>query len=220
MSEMLTLSAREKAILDSYCDTLEGLAAYLGTGYEIVLHSLQSYEHSVIRIINGFHTGRTEGAPITDLAVAMLRELREQPGKPHAITYFTQNRKGDPLKSTTIPILGDKGRIIGLICINLYLNTPLSDMLALLQPDGESTALLRKETFAENAEEMLTLALAEIVPAVRKNSSIPASLRNKEIVRRLNGRGVFGMKGSVEAVASALNLSPNTIYLHLRHLQG
>ena len=220
MSEMLTLSAREKAILDSYCDTLEGLAAYLGTGYEIVLHSLQSYEHSVIRIINGFHTGRTEGAPITDLAVAMLRELREQPGKPHAITYFTQNRKGDPLKSTTIPILGDKGRIIGLICINLYLNTPLSDMLALLQPDGESTALLRKETFAENAEEMLTLALAEIVPAVRKNSSIPASLRNKEIVRRLNGRGVFGMKGSVEAVAAALNLSPNTIYLHLRHLQG
>jgi hypothetical protein len=75
---MLTLSAREKAILDSYCDTLEGLAAYLGTGYEIVLHSLQSYEHSVIRIINGFHTGRTEGAPITDLAVAKLRELREQ----------------------------------------------------------------------------------------------------------------------------------------------
>lgn len=219
MSDLLTLSSRERAILNSYCDTLEGLAAYLGSGYEIVLHCLESYDHSVVKIINGFHTGRSEGAPITDLALSMLRELKEQPGTPHAIVYFTQNRKGDPLKSTTIPILGDKSRIIGLICINFYLNTPLSDMLSILQPD-QSVSLphLRQETFAENADDMIATALKQIMPLVKGDASIPASLRNKEIVRRLYARGVFGLKGSVEAVAEALRLSPNTVYLHLRNL--
>jgi predicted transcriptional regulator YheO len=31
---------------------------------------------------------------------------------------------------------------------------------------------------------------------------------------------VFDIKGSVETVAEALKLSPNTVYLHLRNLHG
>ena len=53
-------------ILDSYKSVLDGLAAYLGDGYEIVLHSLHDLDHSVIKIINGHYTGRREGFPITD----------------------------------------------------------------------------------------------------------------------------------------------------------
>lgn len=41
----------------------------------MVLHSLEDTEHSVIKIINGHHTGRTEGMPITDLALQMLEEI-------------------------------------------------------------------------------------------------------------------------------------------------
>ena len=48
-------------ILDSYKSVLDGLAAYLGDGYEIVLHSLHDLDHSVIKIINGHYTGRREG---------------------------------------------------------------------------------------------------------------------------------------------------------------
>lgn len=69
----LKLTSLDKKILHSYCQTLDGLSNYLGNGYEIVLHSLEDYEHSAIKVINGYHTGRTEGAPITDLALKMLR---------------------------------------------------------------------------------------------------------------------------------------------------
>ena len=221
MSETLVLSDRERAILYSYRDTLEGLAEYLGSGYEIVLHCLESYEHSVIKIINGFHTGRTEGAPITNLALAMLSELKQQPGTPHAIVYFTQNRKGEPLKSTTIPILGDSERIIGLICINFYMNTPLSELIQAMRPqEFASTSSLKSESFAESAEEMLALTLNEVIPEVKGDQALKRSVHNKEIVRRLWERGVFDIKGSVETVAEALKLSPNTVYLHLRNLHG
>jgi predicted transcriptional regulator YheO len=221
MSETLVLSNRERAILYSYRDTLEGLAEYLGSGYEIVLHCLESYEHSVIKIINGFHTGRTEGAPITNLALAMLSELKQQPGTPHAIVYFAQNRKGEPLKSTTIPILGDSERIIGLICINFYMNTPLSELIQAMRPqEFASTSSLKSESFAESAEEMLALTLNEVIPEVKGDQALKRSVHNKEIVRRLWERGVFDIKGSVETVAEALKLSPNTVYLHLRNLHG
>lgn len=219
MGETLVLSERERAILYSYRDTLEGLAEYLGGGYEIVLHCLESYEHSVIKIINGFHTGRTEGAPITNLALAMLSELKQQPGTPHAIVYFAQNRKGEPLKSTTIPILGDGDRIIGLICINFYMNTPLSELIRTMRPQEFMSPVSQNgEAFAESAEEMLALTLGEVIPEVRQDAALPRSVHNKEIVRRLWEKGVFDIKGSVDTVAEALKLSPNTVYLHLRNL--
>lgn len=104
-------------ILSSCVTLVEGLADYLGGGYEIVLHSLEDVEHSVVKIINGHHTGRTTGAPITDLALSMLSRI-ENENRPGYISYFSRNKKGEPLKAATIAIRGVGGRIIGLLCIN------------------------------------------------------------------------------------------------------
>lgn len=76
--ERIVLTETDRMILESYKNLLEGLSAYLGNAYEFVLHSLENYDRSVIKIINGFHTGRTEGAPITDLALSMLEEIQKQ----------------------------------------------------------------------------------------------------------------------------------------------
>lgn len=100
----LKLTSLDKKILHSYSQTLDGLSNYLGNGYEIVLHSLEDYEHSAIKVINGYHTGRTEGAPITDLALKMLEQIRRNEENDHGVIYFSTNVKGEPLKSTTIPV--------------------------------------------------------------------------------------------------------------------
>lgn len=83
-------------ILDSYKSVLDGLAAYLGDGYEIVLHSLHDLDHSVIKIINGHYTGRREGFPITDLALSMLAKSRNGPTQTASLT-LTETRKANPL---------------------------------------------------------------------------------------------------------------------------
>ena len=96
----VVLTAIDHVILESYKNMLDGFSAYLGRGYEIVLHNLEDYAPSAIKVVNGFHTGRTEGAPITDLALQMLEKMRKQKGGPQAIIYFTQNPKGEPLKTS------------------------------------------------------------------------------------------------------------------------
>ena len=59
----IVLTMVDRQILQSYCDMLDGLSQYLGDGYEIVLHSLEDCNHSAIKVINGFHTGRGRPSP-------------------------------------------------------------------------------------------------------------------------------------------------------------
>ena len=46
------------AIIESYKTTVEGLAAYYGPAFEIVLHDLIDLDHSIVKIVNGHHLGR------------------------------------------------------------------------------------------------------------------------------------------------------------------
>ena len=100
---MVKLTDVDRAILESYKGLCDGLADYLGEGYEFVLHSLEDFDKSVIKIINGGYTGRKEGSPITDLALRMLEKTKEEEHKGH-ISYNSKNKKGEPLHSCTITI--------------------------------------------------------------------------------------------------------------------
>lgn len=44
----LKLTVTDRQILNSYALMLNGLGAYLGDGYELVLHSLESLDHTKI----------------------------------------------------------------------------------------------------------------------------------------------------------------------------
>ena len=211
----IKLTKVDREILNSYITMIQGLAFYLGNGYEMVLHSLESFEHSVICIINGEHTGRKVGAPITDLALNMLDEISK--GQEDYITYFSKNRKGEPLKSTTIAIRGDKGRIVGLFCINFYMNTPIHDILQTMLPVSAPPVNTPKENFAENSDDLIETALEAVKNEIYADQSISASNKNKHIVYQLDERGIFNIKDAVVKVANLLGISKNTVYMHIRN---
>lgn len=210
----LTIVDRE--ILNSYAQIINGLADYLGSGYEIVLHSLEDYEHSVINIINGEHTGRVKGVPITDLALEMLEEISRE--KKDYISYFTTNKKGEPLKSSTIAIRGEKNRIIGLLCMNLYLNTSFLDIMKVFIPGTHNDSnQLNMENFVDNSDELIESTLKKVRESVMKNDEINISNKNKIIIYKLDDYGIFNIKDSIPKVAELLEISKNTVYMHLRN---
>ena len=176
-----------------------------------IFHSLEDLNHSVIKIINGHHTGRKEGAPITDLALDMLNRIQSE-GLPGHISYFTHNKKGEPLKSTTITIAGTQGKIIGLLCINFYLNTPVSSILADLLPTEAAERKYQSENYADNPQELVARAVTAAMEQVKSDPSIPASLKKREIISILDEQGIFQFKDSVTQVAEILTLSKNTVY--------
>ena len=76
----LTLTDTDRKILASYKAMLPNLGEYLGEGYEIILHSLENLQHSVIENVNGHYSGRGNGSPITDYALSMLARLEHDNG--------------------------------------------------------------------------------------------------------------------------------------------
>lgn len=210
------LSAEDLRILDT-CKTLaEGLAACLGSSYEITLHSLADRNRSVIKIINGFHSGRTERSPMTEAEISTLKQLEANDSGRDYQVCFGKNKLGEPMKSAAITIRGEGRRIIGLLCINLYLSTPIIHYLSELLPQDAS--VFTAEMFAENAVNAVEQKLLEARSQVLSDESILPSVRNKEIIRLLQNRHVFELKNSVELVANELGISVNTVYFHLRNL--
>ena len=211
----MQLTKQEKQVLESYRSTVKALASYLGDAYEIVLHSLENPEHSVIEIANGFHTGRSIGSPITDLAVKWLKHLESCDKTVNHYSYYSKNRNGEPLKSCTIAIRGNRDRIIGLICINLYLGTPFLDLMSDMIPQETSTFV--SENFLTSSSAVDT-ELRKAREQVLSNTSIPDQQRKKEIIRILYRHNVFNIKNAVEQVANDLGLSIKTVYFHLRNI--
>jgi hypothetical protein len=71
------------------------------------------------------------------------------------MTYFNKTAKGEPLKSCSIGITGEKGNVIGLMCINFYVNTPLSEIITRLVPNANETSTTTSfaESFVEDVDE-------------------------------------------------------------------
>ena len=218
MTEPITaveLTKTDLCILDSYTCLAKGLSEYLGTGYEIVVQSLGNPDEGVICIMNGHYTGRKIGAPITDFALEMFERIKSHDGTPYA-TYFTENKNGEPIRSTTIAIYGENHRIIGFVCINFYMNIPL---FTFIQENYTSEHInFFTETFAENSREIIEKQVVKIRDEVLADKAISSNNKNKEIISRLSSCGIFNLKDAVILVAELLGISKNTVYLHLRHI--
>lgn len=216
-----SLSKTDRAILESYKSVLDGFSEYLGPAFEFILHSLEDLDHAAIKVINGHYTGRQEGAPITDLAMSMLAAIDRSENVHKNLIYMNLSKQGSPIRSATLPIVGENERIIGLICINFYLDTPLSSVLeALTKADPVSgvEGLSPVEEYAKNSDELIAGSLEDAWNEVYSNPKISAPNRNKEIIALLDQRGVFQFKNAVVQVANHLGISKNTVYLHLRKI--
>ena len=212
----MNFTNEDRAIINSYRSIVDGMAVYLGESFEIALYSLEDMDHSVIKIANGYHTGRTVGSPVTDLTLFILEKLRTDPYNSNFYVHFSKYKLGEPLKSSALAIKNPRGEIIGLLCMNLYLGTPLIHFMTPLMPPDLSVFA------AENAGDDPNLTIQQELEKAREtvynDRSIAPSLRNKEIIRILQSKRIFEIKNSVEQIANALDISIHTIYFHLRKI--
>jgi predicted transcriptional regulator YheO len=132
-------------------------------------------------------------------------------------TYVSASKYGKPVRSTTIVILGEKKKAIGLLCINLYLDSPISSLLQNFSLAAPGQFI--KENFTSESDELIAKALEKVKSDVAADETIPASQRNKEIVVLLYYQGIFKLKNAVQVISSDLGISKNTVYMHIRTLE-
>ncbi len=150
----------------------------------------------------------------------MLEDI-ERSGEKKTLAYFNHNKDGITIKSATIPIIGEQDRIIGLLCLNFYTDITLYHFISTflpMAPHNQETPHMI-ESFAQDVDELITEAVSEILEEVMDDPEIAAINKNKEIVIRLEEKGIFNIKDAVVKVADQLEISKNTVYMHLRNLR-
>ena len=94
----------------------------------------------------------------------------------------------------------------------------LRSIMPVQQNDCCSGNARSPETFARNIDETIISTIETVQSEVWANEAISPSKRNRELVTRLQGLGIFKYKDAVLMVANHLGISRDTIYLYLREL--
>ena len=215
-------------ILAQYVQVVDFLGRALGKDYEIALHSFSDSKYSIIAIANGFNSGRQVGAPITGKALEFITD-KVYERENYQINYTGRVGSRVTMRSSTMFIKDENGRLIGMLCINY--NTArcreaVDKILEIFQMPSpfEGTVAQKSElqTHEETAEYFVgnirDLISEELLRLVGDSSAPRERLTQEEkieIVRSLNRKGVFLIKGTVSEVASQLCSSEASIYRYL-----
>lgn len=212
-------TSKDRLMLQAYFPLADSMADLIGPHCEVVIHSLESFDQSVVKIVNGHHTGRTKGSPITDRGLKMLR-LYEQTSDVAPRHYFTYNKKKDLLKSTTHIIIGEAEKPIGLFCVNINLSMPFPEIVKTMLPTYEDLHIAGGENFNTNAKEVIDQSLDWAIQEVQHDKSVNLKNRKKTIVYMLYDNGVFELKDAVATVADRLEITRHAVYKYLREFKA
>lgn len=208
------LSDEDHAILAAYFPIADGIAALLGKQCEVVLHSLEFLEQSAIYVVNGHLTERKIGSPISPYTLQSLQNMHTDSV---SAPYLFQTENGTTIRSVTVAVRNRKQLVIGLLCINVNLDMPLSQIAQLFM--SAPSVLQNPPLVVESPEALVHRHIANIVQEINADVRVANHNKNRKIITALFERGVFDMKEAIQLVADKLGISRHTVYLYIRQLK-
>ncbi|MEA4846428.1 MAG: PAS domain-containing protein [Clostridiaceae bacterium] len=203
-------------ILKGMIPLVDGIASTFGKNCEVILHDITNPQSSVIAIANGHITGRTAGSPMTEYGLATLR--KGEFDKP-IINYCKKTKEGKLLKSSSLFIKDEKGKLIGFLCINYDISeltiarNIINDMINTL--DDTDFAEDNGEVYGSTVNEILGSIVNKTLESVGKPVAFISKDEKVNIVQLLDEKGVFLIKGAIDYVAKVLCVSRYTVYNYL-----
>lgn len=208
--------------LDAMKPVAQGIAATFGKNCEVVLHDLSDPSSSLV-FKAGTVTNREIGAPVTNLVLEALQRYGD--ATEDLIGYLNRTKDGKVLKSSTIFIRDDSGKIIGCLCINFDLTEfqlakNILEDFCQLKDLTEAGFERTQEQFARDINEVVDAVVDSVIQELGK--PVPVMTREEKIraVEMLDDRGIFLVKGAVDVVAQALAVSKYTVYNYLEEARA
>lgn len=229
-----------KSKLDEYSIIVDFLSAMLGPNYEIVLHDLKDKEGKIVKIVNGNITGRDIGERLSTFALEQIKN-KVYLEKDYILNYNAVAKSGRLLRSSTF-FIKEKNKPVGLLCINFddHKFKDLEDTLRkLIHPDE---VVFKRDNPNEDENEVYEVFIDSISDAVKQildeyfsklnirldtltldhKKQLIMNISQKDrigLIKSLNQKGVFYMKGAINEVAKQLYVSIPTIYRYLNKIK-
>lgn len=205
------------AILNSYFVVADTIAGTLGECCEVVVHDLSQPESSVVYVANGAVTGRQVGQSFDHLVKQVL--LNKNFRDDRMINYRFETPEGRKIKSSSALIRDGEGEVAGMLCINFditaaqTMQTQLNQFLSTEEDEPEA-----EKDVDQNVMAVIDELILKIIGTVDvKNLSRKKSV---EIVKFMDEKGIFLVKGAMDKVAGMMGVSKVTIYSYLDEAKG
>lgn len=216
------MSSKIHPTLSAFIPFVKGISETFGSNCEVVLHDLTDLQHSIIAIENGHVTGRNIGSPMTEASLKLYVNDKVDEDN---INYTGKSADGRVLKSSTMFIKDEKGKVLGCLCINFDI-TELVGVQRIMNDLMKVSGTDVGEKLAESGDEVINIVssvLKDIVNDTIQNNGKPIIYLSKEekvgIVEILDQKGAFLIKGAIDYVAEVLCVSRYTIYNYLDEIR-
>lgn len=211
-------SAAFQPYLELFLPVIRGMCALVEHS-EFILHDLSDPEHSLVAI-EGNVTGRSAGASVTNIVIEAV--ARHGDAAPDMIGYSSVAKDGRPLKSSTVFIRNAEGHIVGCMCSNIDMTDYLvaRNLLERICTRGSTSAQQGEEIFEQDIRKVVEEIIKTKLEAAAK--PVPTMTRGEKVqlVRELESKCVFEVKGAVEYAAQCMGVSSFTIYGYLKEIRS
>lgn len=210
-------------LIEQYKKIAKFLAACLGKDYEVAIHEIKNDELKLVCLENGDISKRTINAPLSELALRFISDEKYK-NSDYEVNY--KGLSGDNvLRSSTFFIKNDKGKLIGLLCINFnigHINKSIKKINDELKElfDIVDTNNYVEETNVEYFTEDISNVISNIIEPIIRKKNLPVARLNFDekmlLIEELKKQGVFLLKGAVSEAAIQLHSSEASIYRYLK----
>ena len=213
--------------LEPYAQLVYFLSAALGDNCEIALHDLTSKDQEIVAISNNPISGREVGAKLSNLSLHYLEE-KQYLNHDYVMNYKTVGNDGKLMRAATY-FIKEEGREmpVGMLCINVnisdleYLTSTIKKILGIKEEkDIEFKMDNPVEILSSPLDEMIDMYIKECLEKMGFPSYFLAERLNVDekikVVKYLQEKGTFKVKGAIVLVAEKLAVSEPTVYRYLK----
>ena len=213
--------------LEPYAKLVYFLSAALGDNCEIALHDLTSKDQEIVAISNNPISGREVGAKLSNLSLHYLEE-KQYLNHDYVMNYKTVGNDGKLMRAATY-FIKEEGREmpVGMLCINVnisdleYLTSTIKKILGIKEEkDIEFKMDNPVEILSSPLDERIVMYIKECLEKMGFPSYFLAERLNVDekikVVKYLQEKGTFKVKGAIVLVAEKLAVSEPTVYRYLK----
>jgi predicted transcriptional regulator YheO len=219
------MTTEKEQIITTLKQLADLMTQMFGDNCEVATHDLTT-QHMQLTHITGNVTRRKPGAPVTDVVAKHLIEDGNAVEDRHCFMTLTDD--GRELKSSTSYVRDSKGEVIAAFCIN-FNTTDHHNAIQFLESfiNIKSSGNATKDN-TNGTPEKISFSIDNTVgtlfeEAVNQIGKRPASMVTDEkirLVKILEKKGAFQIRGVVNQVALRLGVSNFTIYNYLKKIRA
>lgn len=213
--------------LEPYAKLVDFLGKALGDNCEIALHDLTSEEQEIVAIANNQLSGREVGAKLSNLSLHYL-DTKQYLNNDFVMNYKTVGPDGKLMRAATYFIKEDGQEMpVGMLCINVnisdleYLTATIKKILGIKEEKEIEFKMDNPvEILSSPLDEMIDMYIKECLEKMGFPSYFLAERLNVDekikVVKYLQEKGTFKVKGAIVLVAEKLAVSEPTVYRYLK----